>query len=614
MVGSLGLFSLVLGLLAAWQTEQTEPARGQSPARALELRDEGYVGSGACRECHAKNHASWQASFHRTMTQAPSSASVLAPFTGTTPALEGVAWRLAQAGDAFHATPLGPDGAELGPRTRVALLTGSHHYQIYWLATPAGVLEQMPLVWHVGEARWIPRKSMFLMPPTPTLPESDRWQEVCIKCHATNGTAVHESTGATRVAELGIACEACHGPGEKHVAWRRAAESKETEESGTGLVVPDELEPTRSAQVCGQCHGIHVFGDKAAHEAWFQEGFAFRPGDDLAATRRLVRGRTETNADALRAFLGEARIELADYFWPDGEVRVSGREYNGLVESPCFQRGTGERQLSCLSCHEMHASEERVARGWNRDQLQDGKDGPGACLACHAALGEPAAWRAHTHHATGSSGSDCLNCHMPYTTYGLAKAIRSHTITSPNAATALAAGRPSACNQCHLDRSLGWTADKLAEWYGHERPTLDADQDTIAASVLWSLTGDAGLRALAAWSLGWEPARTVSGTGWMPYLVSTLLLDEYDAVRWIAMHTARCEPRDVGFTLDPCLELEEQRNHVRETILSAWLQTGLSASESQREAVLVRPDGTLDEASFRRLYGRRDNRPVSLRE
>src|SRR5262245_33930174 len=48
-------------------------ARGQGPARALELHDEGYVGSDACRECHAANHTSWHASFHRTMTQAPSS-------------------------------------------------------------------------------------------------------------------------------------------------------------------------------------------------------------------------------------------------------------------------------------------------------------------------------------------------------------------------------------------------------------------------------------------------------------------------------------------------------------------------------------------------------------
>lgn len=586
---------------------------------------EGYAGSDSCRECHAANHASWHASFHRTMTQAPSPAAILAPFEGTTPALEGVAWELAREGDSYFATPLASDGRR-GGRTRVMLTTGSHHYQIYWLASPAsGRLEQLPLVWHLGERAWVPRKAMFLIPPGPSGSETDRWQESCVQCHATNGTPRHPDGGATRVAELGIACEACHGPGAAHVAWRRTEESKTAEEQGTGLVDPSTLDPLRSTEVCGQCHGIHPFLEPGARERWRNEGFAFRPGDDLAATRtRLssrIGGEDEREGEAargdvaaLRAFLAREPETVAELLWSDGQVRVSGREYNGLAESACFERGSGEKRMSCLSCHEMHPSAERVAAGWTSDQLKPGMDGPAACLGCHARYAEPDAMRAHTHHASGSSGSDCLNCHMPYTTYGLTKAIRSHTITIPRVAESLATGRPNACNQCHLDRSLGWAADALAEWYGHARPELDADQRTRAASVLWTLSGDAGQRALMAWSLGWEPARAVSGTGWMPYLVSTLLLDEYDAVRWIAMRTARLDPRHADLELDFCQELEEQRNQVRETVLSTWLRDGLDARAEQREAVLVREDRKLDEETFRRLYGKRDQRPVRLAE
>ena len=36
-------------------------------------------------------------------------------------------------------------------------------------------------------------------------------------------------------------------------------------------------------------------------------------------------------------------------FWSDGMVRVSGREYNELLETPCYQRGT----MSYLSCHDI---------------------------------------------------------------------------------------------------------------------------------------------------------------------------------------------------------------------------------------------------------------------
>ena len=606
---------LLIGLaLAQGVPQSVAPAPGGARATPLERAGDGYVGSQSCRACHATNHASWHASFHRTMTQAPSSTAVLAPFEGTTPALEGTAFELAHEGESFFATPVNGAG-ERGPRTRVVLVTGSHHYQIYWLASPvSGRLEQLPIVWHLGERRWAPRKAMFLNPPGPTQPETDRWQQSCIQCHATHGVPDPPDDGATRVAELGIACEACHGPGEAHAAWRRAYPEEGAVEAETALVDPSQLAPERSAQVCGQCHAIHPFPEASARERWTHTGFAYRPGQDLEATRALLVGRAEQNGAPLRGFLERNPHALASDFWSDGEVRISGREYNGLVESPCFVKGAGERRMSCLSCHELHVAPERVEHGWTNDQLRPGMDGPKACLGCHAELAEPAAQRAHTHHADGSSGADCLNCHMPYTTYGLTKAIRSHTISSPRVATSLATGRPNACNLCHLDRSLGWSADRLAEWYGDARPSLDADQEKVAAAVLWALEGDAGQRALMAAALAWPPARATSGTGWMPYLASTLLLDPYDAVRWIALRALRLEPRYAAFELDFFQELEDQRNHVRETVLSDWLRDGLHASPEQRAAVLVREDGKLDEETFRRLYSRRDDRAVNLAE
>ena len=48
---------------------------------------------------------------------------------------------------------------------------------------------------------------------------------------------------------------------------------------------------------------------------------------------------------------------------------------------------------------------------------------------------------------------------MTATTYGLVKAIRSHLIDSPTVESSLTTGRPNACNLCHLDRTLDWTAD-----------------------------------------------------------------------------------------------------------------------------------------------------------
>jgi hypothetical protein len=104
---------------------------------------------------------------------------------------------------------------------------------------------------------------------------------------------------------------------------------------------------------------------------------------------------------------------------------------------------------------------------------------------------------------------------MPYTTYGLLKTIRSHQISSPSVRASLETGRPNACNLCHLDKTLAWTAEYLNQWYGTAKPALglaDSDEQSVAASLLWLLRGDAGQRAIVAQSMGWPAAQQASGT------------------------------------------------------------------------------------------------------
>src|SRR5437899_5744145 len=44
--------------------------------RPIQSEVAGYVTSNACRACHAENYASWHGSFHRTMTQVATPASI----------------------------------------------------------------------------------------------------------------------------------------------------------------------------------------------------------------------------------------------------------------------------------------------------------------------------------------------------------------------------------------------------------------------------------------------------------------------------------------------------------------------------------------------------------
>ncbi len=575
---------------------------------------DGYVGSGACRACHPAEHASWHGSFHRTMTQVATREALVPRFErlqldwfGKPVVLE---WRGEQLWVTFERGGLRPAAVD----RPVEQLTGSHHLQVLWYSTGHGrELAPVPMCFKIEEATWLPLTAVFVLPPEfRDPPEPGAWSQSCTMCHATQARPrLDVDRNDTHVGELGIACEACHGPGEKHVAanqnpLRRYAQRLAGHDPST--VHPGEQLPVRSAQVCGQCHSVSIL--RQAHfERWREDGSPFRPGGDLHATH-LVIGAQDGDAPELQRELQKNPHFFASSFWSDGEVRLSGREFSGLRQSPCYTHGDVQRQMDCTSCHTMHP-DEPVAPGWRDDQLRDGMRGNAACLQCHAEYAAPAALQAHTHHAPDSLGSLCYDCHMPHTSIGLMKASRSHQITSPSVQKELATGRPNACNLCHLDRSLAWTAEQLQAKWGLTAPSLDDEQRTVAAGVRWLLTGDAGLRVLAAWSLGQATARTTAGDDWLAPFLARLLDDPYYVVRFNAARSLRAlpggEPALAGF--DFLAEAAAARPFV-DAVTARWTA---SYRGPARPALLLDERGLVVE-SFARLYARRNDRPVYLAE
>lgn len=200
---------------------------------------------------------------------------------------------------------------------------------------------------------------------------------------------------------------------------------------------------------------------------------------------------------------------------------------------------------------------------------------------------------------------------MPHTTYGLLKAIRSHTITSPDVGKDVAAGRPNACNLCHLDKTLQWTAESLEKWYQIEPPELDKDQREIAASLLWILKGDAAQRALVAWNMGWPVAQAVSGTNWQMPFLSQLLDDPYLAIRFIARRSLRSLEGLAGLKVN-MYGPPEARQAAIAAIAQFWYETQEN-SVSKRSELLFGKD-ELDIERVQRLLRECDNSPVVLDE
>ncbi|HET6585609.1 MAG TPA: multiheme c-type cytochrome, partial [Nannocystaceae bacterium] len=522
-----GLFALaaLAGLGAFARIDHAATARVWVHARAvatpgLRGREAGYVGSQRCRACHASAWESWHGSFHRTMTQLAAPEVVLAR-AATMP--DGSALERTESGARWL-----PGGG--GAPRPIVMTTGAHHMQIYWTPAEGGVLQALPYAWLVDDARFVPNEATLLRPPDDGSVYT--WNRVCIRCHAVAGSpGWDERTNEvdTRVAELGIACEACHGPGRRHadayaLPWSRMIASA-AEAADAMIVQPADLVASATNDVCGQCHGISVAHDEAQ---WLRHGSSHAPPQPLAQTSTLVRHPARADQALLDEVLADDADFLVDRFWPDGMVRVTGRELNGLVESRCHDGG----ELSCLSCHSMHDSDPN-------DQIAADRDGDGACTQCHAA--ERWASPTHTHHASASEGARCLNCHMPRTSWGLLGAVRSHEIDSPSATTSVDVGRPDACSLCHLDRSLDWTAGWLHRWYGQPRPDeiAPAGDDALSASaaVRWLLAGDAGQRAIAAWHMAWPPALVASGSSWQSALLVELFDDPYPAVRLVAQRS-----------------------------------------------------------------------------
>ena len=134
-----------------------------------------------------------------------------------------------------------------------------------------------------------------------------------------------------------------------------------------------------------------------------------------------------------------------------------------------------------------------------------------ACVQCHDS-GQYATEK-HTHHNATSTGSRCADCHMPHTNYGLLKAARTHSISSPSVRRNLETSRPNACNLCHLGQDHVLDGESLERLVRHGFPKLEKPWTDTAASIVGALRGDASVRALTAWHYGWKPAQDASDAG-----------------------------------------------------------------------------------------------------
>jgi len=447
-----------------------------------------FVGSAACANCHVAETARWKTSHHALAMQKASAATVLGDFTNATLTHHGAATTFSRDGDKFMVRTDGPDGA---PRDyEIAYTFGVYPLQQYLIAFPGGRYQALGIAWdsrpkEQGGQRWFPLYANQILRAGDNLHWTGRdqtWNYQCASCHSTDVKKNYNLAAdsyATGWINVDVACEACHGPGSRHVAWAKARAG-----AGSGSSRAEPNPPSATGRF-----GLVTRLDPASRDKWRMNpatGVAQR-SEPLNSQELDVCGgchsRRKTIAQAPlagAAFLDSYLPALLDagLYHADGQIDGEAFEYGSFVQSRMYHAG-----VACSNCHEPHGLALRA-------------QGNGLCAQCHL----PAKFDVvdHHHHQQGGSGAQCVNCHMPSKTYMVVDDRRDHSIRVPRPDLSASIHTPDACTKCHADKSLDWAAQHIVEWHPNGRQTEPHYGVALYAGRTGAANGEALLDALIA--------------------------------------------------------------------------------------------------------------------
>lgn len=471
-----------------------------TPAQSTE--DEGYSAPETCSQCHQEQSERWSYSDHAWAMKPADEGTVLGNFDDAVFDDGGQqAQFFRRDGDYWVSTEGETGEVEEFP---IAYTFGYFPLQQYLVRLPRGRLQSLTIAWDSrpgdeGGQRWFSLYPGEKFAPDDALHWTGRyqnWNAMCADCHSTLLTMNYDAKSdsfSTTWQEQNVGCQGCHGPGGKHVDWAQNEQSV-FESGDAGLSVGFEgMEPHKVVETCAYCHSRRqsLKDGQHAHEAYLDKALPSTLGPGL--------------------------------YHADGQIQGEVYVYSSYTQSAMYKAG-----VTCLDCHDPHTTKV-VAQG-NTLCTQCHNEAPPSRFPQIVAMNYDSP--EHHKHPQGTSGAQCVNCHMTEKTFMVVDPRRDHSFRIPRPDLTLATDSPNACNDCHDDRSAEWAKAAIEQWYPsyerspHFAATLNAfrtaEDDAIVrlARLIRDRTQPAIARATAAGHLGSFGPRA------MPILRAGLLVEE----------------------------------------------------------------------------------------
>ncbi|OEF25592.1 tetratricopeptide repeat protein [Vibrio rumoiensis] len=262
--------------------------------------------------------------------------------------------------------------------------------------------------------------------------KGQNWNQMCADCHSTDfeknfnlETKSYQSTFSA----LNVSCNACHGDESQHLKWAKGDKSIANQgydvnikqqtpifhKNAEGKMVSVQpLVPSKQVETCATCH----------------------------ARRAQLKDRVSPQ-DIVDAF--QPSLITPELYYPDGQIADEVYVWGSFMQSKMHEKG-----VTCSNCHNPHSGKLKFT-------------GNQTCTQCHSQPEYDT--DKHHKHAKMSAGNQCVDCHMPSTTYMQVDPRRDHSFKVPRPDLTLSTDSPNACNACHQDKSVQWSVDTLKKWY-----------------------------------------------------------------------------------------------------------------------------------------------------